>query len=227
MKKNGGGVKRIQTVFFDLDGTLIDTEPSAVHVVRECFHEWGIPATLEDSSFVTGRTWQMALEIFYKKYKFPIPYDEAMKIMLERYRKTLKAKLTPVPGSVEAVKNLSKKCPLALVSGSNRKEILWALDELGIRNHFKCILGAEDYPKSKPSPLCYLKALELLNADPTSTLVFEDSNAGIASARAAGLWVVAVTCTNHYDQEISQAHAKVFDLTEVSWEWMQKLASGW
>lgn len=214
----------IQAIIFDLDGTLIDTEPTAVLAVKECFAEWKIEIHLDDASYLTGRTWENAFTFLFDKYTPPIPLPEAKKTLLARYRQKIKANLSTVPGSVQAIQSLAKKYPLALVSGSGRSEILWALTQLQIIHHFQFILGAEDYPRSKPQPDGYLKAMKILGKSPESCLVFEDSTAGIASARAAGTWVVAVTSTNHFKQDLALAHVKIKDLTPVNINWISELA---
>ena len=112
---------------------------------------------------------------------------------------------------------------LALVPGSSRHEIHWAMDKIGIRDCFEVILGAEDYPLSKPAPDGYLKAMRLFKADAASTMVFEDSEAGIASARAAGLFVVAITSTNHFGHDTTSANLHISDLTTVNRQWILDL----
>lgn len=166
----------------------------------------------------------MAFDHLFKKYPIPVPAEQAAEEMMERYRKSLLTHLKFVPGSADAVKALAGHFKLALVSGSNRSEIFFALDRLGVREQFEVVLGAEDYPKSKPAPDGYLKAMKMLQANAAETLIFEDSEAGIASARAAGTWVVAITGTNHFNQDISKAHEKIPDLTQVNAEWVKALA---
>jgi HAD superfamily hydrolase (TIGR01509 family) len=214
----------IDWVIFDLDGTLIDTEPSAAKAVERTFSSWGIQVTHEDARFVTGRTWDSAFQFLFSKYQVPVPQNEAMHTVLENYRIALDEELTIVPGSVEAVQSLAARYPLGLVSGSHRREILWALKKLGIFEHFRVILGAEDYPRSKPAPDGYLAAMSQMKFTPQSTLIFEDSQPGIASARAAGAWVVGITGTNHFRQDISQAHHHIPDLSPVTADWVKNLS---
>jgi HAD superfamily hydrolase (TIGR01509 family) len=214
----------VQAILFDLDGTLIDTEPSAAKAVEECFQKWNLSIHPDDATYVTGRTWQSAFDYLFGKYSIPLPPQQAQKTILDRYRFHIENHLTAVPGSVEAVQNLAPHYPLGLVSGSGRTEILWALKKLEIHQHFQIILGAEDYPKSKPHPDGYRKAMETLGILPNQCLVFEDSTAGISSARAAGTWVVAVTSTNHFRQDTTQAHFQIPDLQDVNPSWIQNLS---
>jgi len=213
----------MKTIFFDLDGTIIDTEKNASLVVKQCLEAWNIRCTQEDIEYVTGRTWESAYDFLFRKYSIPIPVDEAKTIIATSYRKSLEEQLFVVPGSVEAVQSLAQKFPLALVSGSYRSDILWAIRKLGIEGAFKLVLGAEDYHKSKPSPDGYVKASKTLGVSPEHCLVFEDSTAGIESARTAGMWVIAVTSTNHFRQDQSKAHHKIKDFTGVNPEWVKKL----
>jgi beta-phosphoglucomutase-like phosphatase (HAD superfamily) len=216
-----------KSVIFDLDGTLVDTEPAAAKAVDRCFARWQIKLDASDAGYVTGRTWDSAFEYLFKKYSLPLPLPpaEAGRAILDEYRESLKTDFTVVKGSVEAVKNLRPHCTLGLVSGSHREDIFFILNKLGIDEYFDIILGAEDYPQSKPAPDGYLAALKVLGVPAKNTLVFEDSRAGVQSALAAGTWVVAITGTNHYEQDTTGAHHKIPDLTPVNGAWMDELAA--
>ena len=78
----------------------------------------------------------------------------------------------------------------AVVSGSPRESIVRTLETLGLLGEFPVIVGAEDYTHGKPDPEPFLTAARLLGVEVAECLVFEDADAGIASAEAAGMqWV--------------------------------------
>lgn len=214
----------IRAVLFDLDGTLIDTEKTAALAIQKCFSAWNIQLQSEDASYVTGRTWESAFVYLFRKYDLPVSQENAKLAMMTAYRKALEHQLHLVPGGAQAVQLLAKEYPLALVSGSGRADILWALKKMEIDQHFQVVLGAEDYPRSKPQPDGYLKAIETLGVPAENCIVFEDSTAGISAARSAGLWVVAITSTNHFQQDLSLAHFRIPDLTFVSPDWIRNLS---
>src|SRR5579885_1445796 len=213
----------IQAVLFDLDGTIVDTELAAAKVIRETFRDWGLAIDPKDAEFLTGRTWAMAFDLMFAKYKIPLPRAEGERLMLDRYNAELKRELPEVKGSRLAVRSLSEAFALALVSGSHRRDIEFALTSLSILDCFRFYLGAEDYPRSKPAPDGYLKAMSQLAVEPASTLIFEDSEPGIESALSTGAKVVAITGTNHFSQKNDRAHHHIHDLTGVDADWVRAL----
>jgi HAD superfamily hydrolase (TIGR01509 family) len=212
----------IQNILFDLDGTIIDTEPQALQAILECTQEWGVPVPQEEAASVAGRKWEVAFDLLYNKHKMPLPKEEASRQIVKRYQTLVRSNLVVIPGVVNAIQDFSKHFTLALVSGSHREDILWALEALNVKHLFAEILGAEDYPNSKPAPDGYLKAMQLLNAKPESSLIFEDSAAGIASAYAAGVKVVALSSTNHFHHDQSTAHAIIKDFSGIDAAWIKK-----
>lgn len=211
----------LDCIIFDLDGTIVDTEPVAVQVMKTLLIELGVQPKEEHVKLITGRKWEVVSEFIEKHYQLPCSLQEFENEVLSRYHRQIQKGVPVVKGSVELICELSQNIPLGLVSGSHRKDILTVLDSLKIRDCFKHILGAEDYGKSKPDPEGFTKALLLLGADPKKALIFEDSTAGIESARGANTWVVAITDTNHYDQDQTQAHHKIANFTGVDLGWIK------
>ncbi len=98
--------------------------------------------------------------------------------------------MRPVPSVLRVIEAYAGKLPFAIVSGSSRASIARTLDILGMAHFFPVIVGAEDVVHGKPAPEPFLKAAALLGVAPETCLVFEDADAGIEAAKAAGMqWV--------------------------------------
>ncbi len=115
-----------------------------------------------------------------------------------------------LPGAVELIQTLSGNIPIAICSGALREDILPILGKLGIEDAFDTIVTAEDTPVSKPDPAPYRLAAEKLGV--TDGLAIEDTPAGIASAKGAGLKVLAVT--NSYEKEFLTEADRIVDSLE-------------
>jgi beta-phosphoglucomutase len=187
---------RARAVIFDFNGTLSQDEPILLAIFQELFAEYGRPlsaeqyfdelAGLSDPEIV--RTWLGADNP---------AVDEVIERRIERYRE-LAADGSTVPEEVrEAVRYAAERVPVAVVSGAARAEIEPVLEAAGLSGHVRVIVAAEDVPNGKPAPDGYLRALELLDAGlvASDVLVFEDAEAGIAAAKAAGMRCIAVLGT--------------------------------
>ena len=114
---------------------------------------------------------------------------------IERYA-TEAADGSTVPEPVrEAVRYAAARVPLAVVSGAFRAEIEPVIEAAGLASELATIVAADDVAHGKPHPEGYLTALERLGVDPGEAIAFEDTEAGIASAKRAGLHCVAIRGT--------------------------------
>jgi HAD superfamily hydrolase (TIGR01509 family) len=183
-------------VIFDFNGTLSHDEPILCEIFCELFAEHGRPlsaqeyfdelAGLSDPEIV--RTWLGP--------DHPA-VDEVIEQRIERYR-DLVGDGSSVPADVRAaVLYAAERVPLAIVSGSARAEIEPVLHGAHLVDAFSAVVSAEDVSDGKPHPAGYLRALELLGGDldASDALAFEDTEAGVASAKAAGLRCFAVLGT--------------------------------
>ncbi len=211
----------IKVILFDLDGTIIDSELAALQAIVDKTREWGVPVTREDAATVVGQKWEVAFDMLYRRFRMPLPQAEASRAIIARYQEIVRRELTVVPGVVQAIKDFSSHFRLALVSGSHRADILWALHKHGVDKCFEVIYGAEDYERSKPAPDGYLKALATMKMERDEAIVFEDSVAGLASAKAAGVRSVAITCTNHFGHDQSVADVCIPDFASIDSAWIK------
>jgi HAD superfamily hydrolase (TIGR01509 family) len=183
-------------VIFDFNGTLSQDEPILCEIFGELFAEHGRPlsaqeyfdqlAGLSDPEIV--RTWLG---------RDHPDVDGVIERRIALYRARV-ADGSSVPEAVrEAVRYAAERVPVAVVSGAARAEIEPVLGAAGLDGLIAAVVPAEDVAEGKPEPDGYLRALELLDGDleAREVLVFEDTEAGVASAKAAGMRCVAVLGT--------------------------------
>lgn len=185
---------RISAVFFDMDGTLVDSETLTEPTVVALCNELGVHDVDIDCTQFFGHPW---LEIERRliivcpqlggKTNIAARLQELFHDLLREERPPL------IPGSRETVIAISKLMPVAIVTSSGRASVTETIRRMNIADNVSYYAGFEDYENGKPEPDGYLKAAEVLRVDPKKCLVFEDSLVGIQAAKNAGMTVVAVT----------------------------------
>ncbi len=186
-------------ILLDLDGTLIDAEPVHAEGIAKVFAEHGLELREHERAFVIGHAWQ---EIHRElRVEERLGFDvEALKGQVIAAKERMFAAGLTIPinkGAPELVRTaVALSIPTVIVSGSSRREIEHALPDLGIGELLEFYMGCEDYARGKPAPDCFLGAALRLGVSPASTLVVEDSEAGIAAGLAAGMRVLATSSCN-------------------------------
>lgn len=182
-------------VLFDFDGVLADTEPIHYSCWREILSPFGIQLHWDFyRAQCVGVSDRLMIERLASERTPPIPFDE---IWPEYQRKQLmfRARLEADPPflseTVDLVRDLSSLYKLAVVSSSGRTEVEPPLERAGIRPCFQAFVCGREVANLKPAPDPYLRAAELLGV--RRPLVIEDSDAGVASAKAAGFDVLRVS----------------------------------
>ncbi len=175
-----------RALIFDFNGTLSDDEPILCEIFIHLFAEHGRPlsaqeyfdelAGLSDPEIV--RTWL--------GHDHP-DVDAVIAERVERYRDAVAGGSSVHEHTREAVRFAAARVPLAVCSGAARAEIEPVLEASGLAPLVVGIVSSDDVVDGKPHPEGYLKALSLLDVAAADVAVFEDTEAGIASARAAGV----------------------------------------
>lgn len=179
-------------VVFDLDGLLLDSEEVWDDVREAYVRAYERPYTPETQRAMMGMSSAEWSRYLHDEVGIPDEpeaiNDEVVRRMLARYREQLPL----VPGAVDAVHRLEARYPLALASSSNRPLIDAVLELAGLTGSFRATVSSEEVGRGKPAPDVYLEAARRLGAAPERCTAVEDSHAGIRSARAAGMRVVAI-----------------------------------
>jgi beta-phosphoglucomutase-like phosphatase (HAD superfamily) len=183
---------KIKAVFWDLDGTLIDSEQiheeAAWFATRMLGYERtldAIPAGLENAAvfeLLTDRLAAESPELFSRWDAFAIEYA------LERI-----SNRQQILNSVQLFNHFAEQgIKQTVVSNSGRLLVEHSLRQLGLHGECCGIFCRDDVEFGKPHPELYLNALKFHNLHPRECLAFEDSRSGIAAAKAAGLQVVGI-----------------------------------
>ena len=184
----------IRAVIFDFNGTLSDDEPVLCRIYRELFAEYG--ESISDRDYyerLSGLAEHTIAEICLGTGDPRVP--EFIRKRIDRYRSTVADGSTVTEPVREAVRYAAERARLAIVSGAAREEIVPVVAAAGLEGLFATIVADDDVTRGKPDPESYLLALQALEAAGEETLAFEDTEAGVASAHAAGARVVGVLGT--------------------------------
>ena len=182
----------IDSVVFDLDGVLLDTEELWNEVreglARERGGRWSDRAQA-DMMGMSSTEWSAYMHDAVGLKESPEEIStEVVGRMLDSYEE----RLPLVDGAAEAVRRMAARWPLGLASSSNRELIDRALEVSGLAPLFRATVSSEEVARGKPAPDVYLEAARRLGVDPSGCGAVEDSASGIRSAHAAGMFVVAI-----------------------------------
>lgn len=182
-------------VVFDLDGTLVLTEARQRLVWRAFFehHSIVVDDTLLHS--VTGRRGRDSLAEL--AHLFPSRELDELHGALEGFDASVPLeRVEVVPGAVDLVRRLrAEGVALGLVTSATRAYAVKVIDQVGLTGMFAAVVTAEDVTVGKPDPEGYLTACSKLDVAPEAAVGVEDSRAGVAAVKAAGMYCLAVTTT--------------------------------
>jgi sugar-phosphatase len=185
----------VRAALFDMDGTLIDSELHTDTAIRVVGERHGVAGFALPHTETRGRTWGHIANVIRERAGITAP-ARALADELLAYWSEIATDVTPVPGAPEALREAARHLKLGVVSSSPRAVIDRFLGRLGVAD---CIdraarIGGDAVRASKPDPDGYLQGARALGVAPAESLVFEDSQAGLLAAKAAGMRSMFITC---------------------------------
>jgi HAD superfamily hydrolase (TIGR01509 family) len=189
--------QRMISVIFDLDGTLVDSEPNYYESGRRTLERHGVPGfTWEEHSRFIGIGTLETLEVLRERYGIGAPVEQLLAEQNAAYLELARARTEAYPQMRALVERLhADGVPMAVASGSSREAIDAVLSGTGLDARLTTVVSAEEVAHGKPAPDVFLEAARQLGADPADCVVVEDAAPGAQAAHAAGMGCVAVPYT--------------------------------
>jgi HAD superfamily hydrolase (TIGR01509 family) len=179
-----------EAVVVDLDGVLVDSEQvwdqARRDVVAAHGGTWKDSAT-RDMLGMSSPEWSAYV---VDELGVPMTPEEVNGAVVEAMLAGYRERLPLLPGAKEAVERVAVRYPLGLASSSNRPVIDLVLERMGVTDRFKATVSSEEVERGKPAPDVYEEVVRRLGVGRAAAI--EDSEAGIRSAHAAGLHVIAI-----------------------------------
>ncbi|MFI1209689.1 HAD family hydrolase [Streptomyces sp. NPDC020802] len=182
------------SVIFDLDGTLVDSEPNYYEAGRRTLAAQGITDfSWADHERYVGISTQETVALWKERYSLDAPLDVLLADKNRRYLELAGASTEVYPEMRKFVELLAGDgVPMAVASGSSRRAIEAILAGTGLDAYLHTVVSAEEVAHGKPAPDVFLEAARRLGAAPGECVVFEDAAPGVAAAHEAGMRCVAI-----------------------------------
>ncbi len=199
----------IDTLIFDMDGTMIDSMPFHALSWHEFVKRHGVqmePAQL--MARTTGRTGHECMEILFER---EFSREQGLALVKEKediYRELFAPQFREVEGfSRFAREAYALGFKVGIGTAGDQANIAFALGNLNMERAPSAIVGGDQGLAGKPNPDIFLEVARLLESDVARCLVFEDAPFGIEAAARAGMQAVAIT-SSHQAHELAGAHVK-------------------
>lgn len=214
----------LQAVCFDMDGVIVDSEPVHYEADRLAMAAHDVEFTFENKKAnYIGRTVQGTMFELARVHGIPDPetlLQERQDIFLELIGTQLELRI----GVRDLLTELSERSvPCALVTSGSRWYIDNVFDRFELRPLFAGMITVEDVSVHKPLPDPYLAGANLLGIAPEFCLAVEDSTAGVASAKAAGMYCIAAPSEMTLDADLTAADVRIESFRELSSERLDDL----
>ncbi|MEJ1990274.1 MAG: HAD family phosphatase [Maritimibacter sp.] len=203
-------------LLFDLDGTMLVSDPIHEAVFAEIWREHGLE--VEEDFYNTRVHGRLNIDIF-SDFLPDHPDPVALGVEKEaRYRERLPRPYPAMPGLSDLIALAqANDWALAVVTNAPRQNAEAMLEAIGLRNAFGVIICGDECVRGKPDPEPYLEAMRELGVTPENSIAFEDSPSGIRAAHASGAFTIGIRSSlDDATLRTAGADASLIDFTDTA-----------
>ncbi len=179
----------IKAVIFDMDGVVSDTQKLHASVEESLLKKYGIKMDVEEiTEKYAGVPDRKVFERIFRDNNILVDVDKVIKEKWDKMFSLTKNNVSPISGAMELINELKNNgFKLGIASSSPIRFIELVLSELGLKEKFYAITGAEEVKYGKPDPQIFLLTARKLRVTPKECVVIEDGISGMIAAKRAGM----------------------------------------
>ncbi len=208
----------LQTVIFDMDGVIVDTEPVHHYAYFEHFKELNIEVSTEMFATFTGNSTKNVFQKIKENFGITIETETLVQRKRSIFNDAFDTKedLFLLEGVEDLIKNLHQNgVQMVLASSASKVTINRVFNRFNLHQYFSHIVSGEDFLESKPNPAIFIEAVRLSNTPKENCIIIEDSTNGIKAAHAAGVFCVGYKSINSKKQDYSLANIVIDRFEEL------------
>jgi HAD superfamily hydrolase (TIGR01509 family) len=186
-------MSKLEAILFDMDGTLMDSEPLWLKADLAMIAAHGGFMSEEEHDLYIGMGAVTFLPMIKEKYGIEASYEELREFQERTYLEIARSEICLFPQMITLAQwAIENHIPVGIASGSTNDIIDEMCSITGIRELFPVRVSAQEVEEGKPEPHVFLEAASRLQARPEACLVVEDSPVGVEAAYRAGMRTIAV-----------------------------------
>ncbi len=218
----------LKAVIFDMDGVLIDSEPTHMEGWVQALEKHGASMDAEYYNQFIGQTNEYMADKVVADFNLSCSPGEIIALSLKlRDEIFMKNGFPPVPYTKELIIDLyNNGIRLAIASSSNVQEIDNVVKALDIERFFDALVSGVTVENSKPAPDIFIKAMDELGISSNECVVIEDAFHGVTAANNAGIPVIGFINENSGNQDLSGANVIIDDFKEVDYKYIAEFLKG-